>query len=103
MSFHVWQKIQFSLISSVLTLCVLKSLSRGREIEFFYSGYTTTTKDENLLLQTLAVCPYLSLFLPVSFPLAIFELYVQFQPNKTKGSQRKFLGNRQARKGERLH
>lgn len=60
-------------------------------------------KDENLLLHTLAMCPYLTLFLPVSFPLAIFELYVQFQPNKTKESQRKFLGNRQARKRERLN
>lgn len=104
MSSHVWQEIQFSLISSVLTLCLLRSLRRGTEIEFFYSALPPTTMmDENLLLHTLVMCPYLGLFLPVSFPLTIFELYIQFQPNKTKGSQRKLLGNRQATKGERPH
>jgi len=37
---HVWQEIQFILISSVLTLCVLKSLRQGTEIEFFYTTFT---------------------------------------------------------------
>lgn len=98
------QEIQFSLISSVMTLCLLKSLRQGTEIEFFYPvPPLTTMRDENLLLHMLAMSPYLSLLLPISFPLTVFEPYVQFQPNKPKGSQRKLLRNRQATKGEKKH